>query len=137
MAAKYKEIIKGIYASLAIILVAPLSLFRPIITGFRFFLRSVYSQWKRLEMKESSFDIIISYPIELNGGKNIKCGKDVFLGANGDLSAWNSYKGKTYTPCIEIGDDVTIRANFHISAIGQIKIGNHVLTGNGVTIVDN
>jgi len=81
--------------------------------------------------------MVVSFPCEIRGGKYIKCGKNAFLGPNGILSAWDSFQGEKFTPEISIGDNVTIGMNFHISAINRISIGNNVLTGKCITIVDN
>lgn len=90
-----------------------------------------------MTIAKSTFDLIISYPCDMRGGKYIQCGKGVFLGPNGILAAWDTFHGKKYSPQIIIGNNVTIGTNFHISAIGQITIGDNVLMGKGVTIVDN
>ena len=132
---KYK--IKKIFALIALLLILPFRPFRFFIKGMDYFFRSVYSQWKRYELAKSHMDIIISYPIELHGGKNISCGKRVFFGPNGDLATWESFHGIKYTPKITFGDNVTLGANFHISAVNEISFGNNVLTGNEITVVDN
>lgn len=134
---EYKYLIKSFFALIAMPIVLVLYPFRFFIYGAKLFMRSLYSQWKRFEFKKAPLNIIISYPIDLHGGKNIICGQKVFMGPNGDLSTWSSFCGVKYSPIIEIGNNVTLGANFHISAINHIKIGNNVLTGNDITLVDN
>ena len=67
----------------------------------------------------------------------ICCGKNVFLGPGGILSAWSNYQGVNYSPEICIGDNVTIGNGYHISSACRISIGNNVLMGKYITIVDN
>lgn len=128
---KYSLSLLGLFVS---IIFTP---FRFIIEGMSYFFRAVYSQWNRLRLNESHLDIIISYPCEIRGGKYISCGKGVFLGPNGILSAWDYFQGMRFTPQIKIGNNVTIGTGFHISAVSKISIGDGVLTGKYITIVDN
>lgn len=67
----------------------------------------------------------------------IKVGDDTQIAKGVQLTAWNQYKGISYNPEIIIGSHCNIRDNVHISAIGQIEIGNNLLTGTGVLITDN
>lgn len=90
-----------------------------------------------MELAHSHIGMVVSYPCEIRGGKYISCGKNTFLGPNGILAAWDTFQGEKYKPEITIGDNVTIGMNFHISAINQISIGDNVLTGKGITIIDN
>lgn len=111
--------------------------FRWIIIACYYVVKTFYSQWMRLKLGGSHVDITLSYPIIIVGGKYITCGKRCFFGANGHLTAWDNYNGVRYNPVISIGDGVTISAGFHISACRSIKIGNRVLIGQNVTILDN
>ena len=126
-----------IYIYISIVLITPVRPFRLLFKGIHYLFRSIYSQWKRMEFKKAANDIIISYPLYLIGGKYIECGKCVFFGSYGILSTWDSFQGEKFTPHIVIGDHVTIGNGFHISAANKIIIGNGVLMGKYVTIVDN
>lgn len=132
-----KKTIKYILNILGLVIAIPLFVFRPLISLLSFFLRSIYSQWMRLSFSKSYLDTTICFPCNLRGGRYIECGKGVFLGNNGILSAWDNFHGVRYKPNIVFGDYVTIGSNFHISAISNIIIGDNVLTGKYVTIVDN
>lgn len=79
----------------------------------------------------------VPYPCEIRGGKYISCGKNTFWGPNGILTAWDSFQDEKYKIETTIGDKVTIGMNFHISAINHISIGDNVLTGKCITIIDN
>lgn len=131
------EKIKVILSVFGLIIALLLIPFRIMIVGTWYLFRSIYSQWNRLQLQKSGMDIIVSYPCELRGGKYITCGKGVFLGPNGILSAWDFFQGMRYTPQIIIGNNVTIGTGFHISAVSKIVIDDNVLTGKYVTIVDN
>ena len=131
------EKIKVILSVFGLIIALLLLPFRIMIVGTWYLFRSIYSQWNRLQLQKSGMDIIVSYPCELRGGKYITCGKGVFLGPNGILSAWDFFQGMRYTPQIIIGNNVTIGTGFHISAVSKIVIDDNVLTGKYVTIVDN
>ena len=138
--AKYKNmrrILKIFFAYVSVVIIFPISIFKPLFLLTYYFFRACYTQYKRLELKKSDVSLVITYPIELRGGQYIQCGKNVFMGANGILSAWDLYRGVKYFPQIIIGNNVTIGNGFHISAINKILIGNDVLMGKFVTIVDN
>lgn len=53
------------------------------------------------------------------------------------LTAWDSYKGKCYSPSILFGSNCSIGAYNHITCINQILIGENFLSGKWVTISDN
>ncbi|WP_454060052.1 acyltransferase [Elizabethkingia ursingii] len=54
-----------------------------------------------------------------------------------NLSAWDSYTDKKYSPSIEIGNDCSIGEFFNLSCINGIVLGNNVLIGRWVTIIDH
>ncbi len=73
---------------------------------------------------------------------NVDCisiGNDFVCGSNGILTPWKTYRSfaEEYNPNISIGDNVIIGDNFNISAINRIEIGNNVLMGRYVTIIDH
>lgn len=73
----------------------------------------------------------------LKGPNNISVGNGTFFGKNMTLTAWEYYKGQTFTPQILIGNNCSFGANNHVTAINLIQIGNNVLTGKDVLITDN
>lgn len=74
---------------------------------------------------------------ELRGEECIEVGDGCTFYPDVELTAWTEYKGTTFLPTIQIGNGCTIRNWNHITAIGQIKIGDNLLTGNDVLISDN
>lgn len=64
-------------------------------------------------------------------GENFGCGRGLWL------EAVTSWQGETFTPEIVIGDDVGLSFWGHIAAVSSIRIGNGVLMGSKVTIIDH
>ena len=96
----------------------------------------VYTAWVKNEFKQTG-DISIEKGLRLVGGKSIIIGNKTGFGKNGILQAWHSYKGDLFTPSLIIGDNCWIGDYFNISAINSITVGNGVLMGRWVTILDN
>lgn len=73
------------------------------------------------------------------GHKYISIGKNLYVGKNFKLQAWDEYNGEKtgYLPSIIIGNNVSIMDNCLISCINNIFIGNGVLLGDNVLITDN
>ena len=132
-----KIIIKKLILYLSLVVSIPIWVARPIFYFSKYLFRACYTQYKRFELKNSHSSLVISYPTHIDGGKYICCGKNVFLGPGGILSAWSNYQGVNYSPEIRIGDNVTIGNGYHISSACRISIGNNVLMGKYITIVDN
>lgn len=84
-------------------------------------------------------NIHFNYPVNfIQGDKsNISIGQGTGFGKFAVLTAWNDYYGQKYSPKIEIGSNCYFGDYINISRINSIKIGNNVLTGKWVTIVDN
>ncbi|GAC1422673.1 MAG: hypothetical protein NVSMB62_18590 [Acidobacteriaceae bacterium] len=53
------------------------------------------------------------------------------------IEAVTRYEGQSYSPEIMIGNNVTISDNVHIGATCSIHIGNGVLIGSRVTVIDH
>jgi acetyltransferase-like isoleucine patch superfamily enzyme len=73
----------------------------------------------------------------LKGGKYIVIGNNVSFGMNGVLTAWDKHQEEHYTPYIAVGNDCHFGDGFHISSINRIVIGNNVLCGRRISIIDN
>ena len=96
----------------------------------------IYTAYIKNEFKFSG-DITINRGLNLLGGKYIKIGDKTGLGKKGVLQAWDTYHGEKFNPSINIGEKCWIGDYFNISAINSIEIGNGVLMGRWVTILDN
>lgn len=73
----------------------------------------------------------------ISGSQFIKIGHNCSFGDYIFLTAWNSYYEFKYHPEIIIGDNCNFGAFNHISSINRVIVGNGVLTGKWVSIIDN
>lgn len=73
----------------------------------------------------------------LEGRKHLYVEDECVFGKGLVLTAWGSHGQQRFTPKISIGKGCNFGEYNHISAIREIRIGNHVLTGRWVTITDN
>lgn len=73
------------------------------------------------------------------GEQYISIGVESHIGDYGRLTAYSYYQAtrQQFTPQISIGNNCSIGAQSHITAINNISIGNNVLTGPRVLITDN
>jgi acetyltransferase-like isoleucine patch superfamily enzyme len=97
----------------------------------------LYTGWITREFKSIGNNTIIKPLTSFVGGKYIKIGENSIIGNRVVLTAWSKHKSNTYIPQINIGNNVSIGDDSHITAINSITIGNNVLTGKKVTITDN
>lgn len=80
----------------------------------------------------------IDKPLHLYGQRYIHVGERFSTGVNVTIEAYRTYgDNENYDAEIFIGDNVTLGEGTHISAINKMKIGNGVLTGRYVSIIDN
>ena len=104
----------------------------------------LYTAWLIPKFKKAG-RIRIGRGLSLNGGKNITIGDKTGLGRGGNLFAWegkdlecqDSSETIKTTPYIIIGDRVWIGDYFNIHSVIGIEIGNGVLTGKWISILDN
>jgi acetyltransferase-like isoleucine patch superfamily enzyme len=100
-------------------------------------LNKIYTAWLSSEFSNISKSSIIAYQIDLVGGKYISIGDNCYIGKRTFLTAWDKYRDIKFQPKINIGNNVSIGEDCHISAINTIQIGNNVLFGKKVTVSDN
>jgi acetyltransferase-like isoleucine patch superfamily enzyme len=101
------------------------------------FKKILYTYWISGEFKSFGDKSLITNPIDIKGGKYIEIWKHVSIGKNSILNAWQKHQNDTYVPSIIIGNNTHLGEGCHISAITKIIIGNNVLTGRRVSIIDN
>lgn len=73
----------------------------------------------------------------IRGMPHIHIGKNFDAGRGLWLQAVTENSGMTFSPRIEIGDNVSISFWGHIAAAGSIRIGSGVMIGSKVTIIDH
>lgn len=75
----------------------------------------------------------------LEGAKYITFGKNCLVGANGWFGAYDYYANsqQTFSPCIEIGDNVFIGDNAIITAVNKVIIEEGVEISHDVYISDH
>ena len=97
----------------------------------------IYSAWLSREFKSFGKNSIINCDCGLIGAQYISIGNGCSIGKRTAICAWDEYGQNKFLPNISIGNFVSIGDGSHISSISKIEIGNYVLTGKNVTIIDN
>lgn len=98
---------------------------------------SIYNQWILRQIGHVGSNVNIYPGCTLVGGENIQIKNGTFIAGHAVLTAWDRYLHQTFTPKIEIGENVSLGEYIHITCINCVKIGDGVLTGRWVTITDN
>lgn len=102
----------------------------------RFFLL-VYNHYCSKKMKSAGKDFKIGYPANILGGKYMTFGHNFMSFSGLRIEAYDSHLGHSYTPSIEIGDNVSINFDCHIGCVNSIIIGNNVLLASKIFITDH
>lgn len=98
----------------------------------------IYSLFITVPFKSVGKNSFFCYKMRLlKGAQYITVGRNSHFGVQAELTAWDAFANDSFSPSIEIGDNVSIGSYCHITAINRIVIGNGVLTGRWVTITDN
>lgn len=97
----------------------------------------LYTAWISGEFKSFGKKSFIYSIRSLVGSKYITIGNDCTIGESAVLTAWDAHGSDIFSPKINIGNNVSIGDDCHITAINRIEIGNNVLTGKKITITDN
>lgn len=67
----------------------------------------------------------------------ISIGDDFYAEDNLKIQAWTIYQNQTFDPVIDIGGNVSMMENCHISCCNKISIGDGCLLGSNVFVTDN
>jgi lipopolysaccharide O-acetyltransferase len=81
--------------------------------------------------------MVIRYPADIVGAENISIGDGFVAGRYLRLEAIKNYNSQNFKPEIVIGSGFACHNFVHIGAVNKITIGNNVLIGSQVTIVDH
>lgn len=100
-------------------------------------IKLLYSFYVATKFNSIMNGFMFEYPFVVKGGKYIKIGKRFSTRARFRVEAWDSYLGMTFNPTISIGNNVIVNFDCHIGAINKIIIGNNVLIGSRVLIIDH
>lgn len=73
----------------------------------------------------------------ISGGNNISIGNNFAANINLRIQAINNYAGKCFEPQVIILDNVTMGQRCHIGCINKVVIGNGVLMGSNILIIDH
>lgn len=82
-------------------------------------------------------EIQIHKPVSLRGLGYISIGDYFKLDVGSILEAWDEHNGIKFSPSIIIGNNVSFGKFCHIGCINGIKIGNNVLGGSNILIIDH
>lgn len=97
----------------------------------------LYSSWISRGFKSFGNESLIFPYCDLFGQSHISLGNNCIISSGTSLTAWDKHQSNFYSPEIIIGNNVSIGADSHITAINRVEIGNNVLTGKRITISDN
>ena len=97
----------------------------------------LYTYWISPEFLSVGHDCSIEKMRSLIGGKCISIGNNCSIGFNSQLTAHEYFRDGSYSPRIEIGNNVSLGDYIHVTAINSITICDGVLTGRWVTISDH
>jgi acetyltransferase-like isoleucine patch superfamily enzyme len=85
--------------------------------------------------KKCTLKFYIKNPILITP-KYISLGDKVQIRDHARIEGVNSYAGDFFTPDIQIGDNVTIEQNLHLTCAKLVKIGSNTSIAANVTITD-
>ena len=71
------------------------------------------------------------------GATSISIGRHFYAGNNLWLQAVRTHHGRTYSPVLQIGDNVSVSDNVHIACCFKLNIADDVLIGSRVLITDH
>ena len=98
----------------------------------------IYSFFIRRRLKECGKKVLFPFHSRtLIGLKHVKVGSRTAFSYGICITAWDSHKGISYSPAIEIGEDCHFGDFNQITSCNGIRIGNNLLTGRNVIITDN
>lgn len=111
---------------------------QPMTEAFRSLYMILYTGFKMSRFKKFGVTSRIRPTFnELEGAQNISIGEQCYIGHDVFLCVKESFGDQHFHPEITIGDGFILGDYSHISATNKIIIGNNVLTGKNILIVDN
>jgi acetyltransferase-like isoleucine patch superfamily enzyme len=98
---------------------------------------SIYSAWIKSSIKKAGNNFSAQYPINYVGLKYISIGNNFSCFSRLRLEAFDKHLSNSYSPIINIGNNVSINFDCHIACVNNIMIGNNVLIASKVFITDH
>lgn len=108
-----------------------------IVKFFSIVVTYIISEYIAKQLKQSSNNFIVSFPITSIGLKYISIGDNFNACARFRLEAYDQHMENRYNPSIIIGDNVRIGYDCHIGCVNKIFISNNVLIASKVFITDH
>lgn len=97
----------------------------------------IYSKYLTRHFNKIGKNHLIYYPLHLVGGGNVKIGNNFKCQRRVRIEALRTERYYKNQPIITIGNNVYINWDCHIGGINKIIIGNNVLIGSKVMIIDH
>ena len=88
-------------------------------------------KWKKIGKSNVGKNFSIISPDSISIGDNF------YAEDNLKIQAWTTYQNQTFNPVIDIGANVSMMENCHISCCNRIMIGDGSLFGANVFVTDN
>lgn len=88
-------------------------------------------KWKKIKKSFVGKNFSIISP------ERISIGDNFYAENNLKIQAWKTYQNQTFDPYIDIGENVSMMDNCHVSCCNRITIGDGCLLGSNVFITDN
>jgi len=104
---------------------------------YNFIFNNLYSGWIKGQMSVSGKIFFTKKPFHIFNGKNIFIGENFSSSRRNRFETFNSFNNESFTPRIEIGDNVIINDDCHFACINKIIIGNNVLFASKIFITDH
>ena len=100
------------------------------------FIKLILSLYQKIFYKKFGYYSLVKYPNYIINKKNIKIGKNSYIGKYSFIYIIQEHNGKRYDPLLMIGNNVGIGQNFTISCMGKIIIEDEVMISRNVFIGD-
>ncbi len=102
--------------------------------GFTSRIRALYYRWLGMDVGEG---VSIEQPDRLTNPMYIRVDNWVTIGAHARIEAIRDYQNQPYNGTISIGQNTIINPYSHIAAAASLYIGEWVLMGSRVSIIDH
>jgi len=97
----------------------------------------LYSLWLKPSFKSCGVSLRIARPLFLVGSQFVEIGDNLIALSELRIECFVTNKDKLNSPIVKIGNNVRIMFRCHIGCINKIIIGNNVLLGSNVLIIDH